>query len=120
MEHQDRRFQDWANLLIGLGIALYPWVSGYANDETAKRVSFISGLLIFLVAGAALIRFAEWEEWLNALLGLCVAATPFAFNLTGNNMATQTLFVGGILVAALSLWELWIVRHPEPREPMLH
>lgn len=120
MEHPKRAFQDWANFSIGLAVAVYPWILGYSNQVIATRVSLISGILIMLVAGAALIRFAEWEEWLNMLLGVGVACTPFIFKLTNIDMATQVLFIGGVLVAALSLWEIWMVHHPEPQETLPH
>jgi hypothetical protein len=120
MENQDSRFQDWTNLAVGFGLAIYPWVIGYADNVVATRVSVIAGALVFLVAGAALIRFAEWEEWLNMLLGLCVAASPFVFGLTGNEMATQALFLGGLIVIAMSGWELWAAHHPEPPPPLPH
>ncbi len=120
MGKTERRVQDWTSLIIGFGIAVYPWVVGYSQDVMATQIRLISGILIFLVAAAALIRFAEWEEWLNMLLGLAVAATPFIFKLTGNDMATQTLFIGGIIVAAMSAWELWMIHHPEGIKPLPH
>jgi hypothetical protein len=120
MENQDTRFQDWTNLAVGFGLAIYPWVIGYSDDEVATRISVISGLLIFLVAGAALIRFAEWEEWLNMLLGIVVAASPFLFGLTGNELATQALFLAGVIVIAMSGWELWAIHNPEPPPPLPH
>jgi hypothetical protein len=114
MEKQDTRFQDWTNLAVGFGLAIYPWVMGYSENVAATRVSVVAGVLVFLVAGAALVRFAEWEEWLNMLLGVGVAASPFIFALTGNEIATQALFLGGVIVVAMSGWELWAVHHPEP------
>jgi hypothetical protein len=118
MEKHELRFQDWTNLAVGFGLAIYPWVMGYSENALATRVSVIAGLLVFLVAGAALVRFAEWEEWLNLLLGVGVAASPFIFGLTNSEIATQALFIGGLIVAAMSAWELWSVHHPEPPTPL--
>jgi len=120
MEKQETRFQDWTNLAVGFGLAIYPWVIGYSDNLIATRVSVIAGVLVFLVAGAALIRFAEWEEWLNMLLGVGVAASPFIFGLTNSEIATQALFLAGLIVAAMSVWELWAVHHPEPPAPLPH
>ncbi|MDB5641699.1 MAG: hypothetical protein JWN07_1016 [Hyphomicrobiales bacterium] len=120
MEQPTTRFQDWTNLAVGFGLAIYPWVIGYSDNAVATRVSVIAGALIFLVAGAALVRFAEWEEWLNMLLGIGVAASPFFFGLTGSEMATQALFLAGVIVTAMAGWEIWAVHHPEPPEPLPH
>lgn len=114
MEKQERRFQDWVNLAVGFGLAVYPWIIDYSEHRLATQISVASGVLIFLVAGAALVRFAEWEEWLNAALGLAVMASPFVFRLTNVEMATQALVLGGAIVVAMSVWELWTIHHPEP------
>ncbi len=120
MEQQTTRFQDWTNLAVGLGLAVYPWVIGYSDNQLATRISVVAGILIFLVAGAALIRFAEWEEWLNMLLGIGVAASPFIFGLTNSEMATQALFLAGLIVVVMSGWELWAIHHPEPPTLLPH
>src|SRR4051794_28718196 len=39
MEKQDTRFQDWTNLAVGIGLAIYPWVIGYSENVVATRVS---------------------------------------------------------------------------------
>ena len=43
-----------------------------------------------------------WQQWINAVLGLIVIATPFL----GLAAATMTwvLVVAGVMIAALALW----------------
>src|SRR4051812_1252873 len=44
MEKQETRFQDWTNLAVGFGLAIYPWVIGYSDNLIATRVSVIAGV----------------------------------------------------------------------------
>lgn len=56
--------QDYANLVLGALLFVAPWALGYAGEEMAARMAWISGIIIFVLALAAIVRFAEWEEWL--------------------------------------------------------
>lgn len=108
------RVHDWTNLAVGALMTTSPWLIGF-NTQVATQVAAASGILVALVAVAAIVRFAEWEEWLNMLLGLAIATTPFVFGLTGDATATQTLFLGGIIVVVMAGWEVWTLHHaPEP------
>lgn len=43
-----------------------------------------------------------WKQWVNAVLGLVVLATPFLGLSSG--AATWTLAIAGIIVAVLAVW----------------
>jgi hypothetical protein len=43
-----------------------------------------------------------WKQWINAVLGLAVLATPF-LSLSSGAM-TWTLAIAGLVVAVLSIW----------------
>jgi hypothetical protein len=111
IDRDETRFQDWINLAIGAVLAISPWVFGFSAQTTPTQVAVGSGILVALVAVAALVRFAEWEEWLNMLLGIAIAVSPFVFGFTGEAMATQTMFIGGILVVLMAGWEVWSLHH---------
>jgi hypothetical protein len=98
---------DIANLVLGLLLALSPWIAGYSGQPAQNAV--ISGLVIAGLSIAALAAFAQWEEWLNLLLGLWVLVSPWALGFQGTTAATVHIVVG-ILVAALAAIEMWLTQ----------
>jgi len=49
--------------------------------------AWLSGFVIGVVAIAALTRFAEWEEWINLMLGLWVLVSPWALSFAAQTTA---------------------------------
>lgn len=52
-----------------------------------------------------------WKQWVNAILGVAIIAVPF-MGLTAATL-TWSLVVGGIAIAALSLWSAAEEQSPE-------
>src|SRR5208337_2139339 len=109
------RFQDYANLALGVLLFLSPWALNYSGEEMAARTAWIGGIAIAILSLAAIFQFMEWEEWLNLLVGLAVIASPYLFGFSEIPHALAAHFVLGLLVALSSGWELWAVHHPTPR-----
>ena len=108
-------FQDYANLVLGVLLFLSPWALGYADAEMAARTAWIGGIIIAILSLAAIVNFAEWEEWLTLLVGLAVIIAPYFFGFSNITNAVAAHYVVGILVVLASGWELWSVHHPTPR-----
>jgi hypothetical protein len=106
-EWSNAKLCDVANLLLGLFLALSPWIAGYSGQPAQNAV--ISGLVIAGLSIAALAAFAQWEEWLNLLLGLWVLVSPWALGFQGTTAATVHIGVG-ILVTALAAIEMWLTQ----------
>ena len=105
------RFQDYANLVLGALLFVAPWALGYAGEDMAARMAWFSGIIIFVLALAAIVNFAEWEEWLNLLVGLAVIVSPYVFGFTHVPNAVAAHYVLGALVVLSTGWELWTVHH---------
>jgi hypothetical protein len=105
------RFQDFANLILGGLLFVSPWVLDYTDKEMAARIAWISGVVIAVLALAAIVKFAEWEEWLNLLVGLAESASPYIFGSTNVMHAVTAHYVLGLLVVLSTGWELWEVHH---------
>jgi hypothetical protein len=52
-----------------------------------------------------------WKQWVNAIIGLAVIATPF-MGLTAASLS-WTLVVAGAVVAILSVWSAMEEQSPE-------
>ena len=45
-----RKWQDWANLVLGLWLVLSPWILGFSGTSSAAWNAVILGLLVGLLA----------------------------------------------------------------------
>jgi hypothetical protein len=102
---------DWINLVLAVLLIASPWVLAFpAGTVTYNAV--IAGLIIGIVAIAALSAFAQWEEWVNLVLGVWVIVSPFVLHFTTDTRALWTHVVIGLVVAVLAAIELWTVARP--------
>jgi hypothetical protein len=106
---------DVANLILGAFLFFTPWIFGYSGSAHITQNAMISGIIIVVLAIAALSAFAVWEEWLNLILGLWVLVSPWALGFHTNTKAMTVNVVVGILVAVLAAIELWIMSQTPPR-----
>lgn len=106
------RFQDYANFVLGVLLFISPWALGYSDHEMAARTAWSGGLIIGILSFAAIIKFAEWEEWINLLVGLAVMASPYVIGFGNVMHAVLAHYVIGVLVVLAAATELWAVHHP--------
>jgi|SRR5487761_1984059 hypothetical protein len=108
---------DVINLVLGIGLISAPWVFGFTGVEMANRNAWIAGAVIGVTSIAALVSLAEWEEWINLLLGLWVAISPWALsvNLVISETAVRAQVALGLVIAVLAAVELWMLHRTPPR-----
>jgi hypothetical protein len=105
------------NIITAVAAALLlfsPWLFGFSGEQVASWNAWIIGLLIVAKAFAAVVELQEWEEWINLVLGLWVAVSPWLLGFTGVHNALWTHVGVGIAVAILAAVELWMI-HQSPR-----
>jgi hypothetical protein len=104
---------DWVNLVLAVALLVSPWVLAFpAGAATYNAV--IAGLIIGLVAIGAIVAFAQWEEWVNLVLGAWVFIAPFVLGFADATTALWTHVIIGLVVAVLAAVELWSVMHQPP------
>ncbi|MGO4674294.1 SPW repeat protein [Bosea sp. 2YAB26] len=108
---EGKRPQDLCNLLLAACLFISPWIMRFTGDMMAARNAWIIGIVLALVAVAALSMFKEWEEWVNLVLGVWLMAAPWVLGFTGNFNAFWTHTILGVLTAAVSAWAVWDYRH---------
>lgn len=104
---------DACNALVGVCLALSPWVLGFTTEATASWNAWLVGAAIALVAIGALVSFAEWEEWANLALGIWAVISPWILGFTGIAAAFYPHVIAGVIVAVLAAIELWFL-HRRP------
>ena len=106
---------DVVNLILAAFLFLTAWIFGFASDPAAAPNAWVSGILIGIVAIAALTKFAEWEEWINLVLGLWVLVSPWVLSFAPQTTARWAYVIVGLVVAVLAGLKLWFMHQPPPR-----
>lgn len=103
---QLKHWQDPVNAVLGLFLALSPWLVGYQDQVLASWSAGIAGLLLCAVALGAVFVPRAWEEWSECALGVWMIASPWVLAFSAQRLATQTALWTGIVVVVLALWTL--------------
>jgi SPW repeat len=114
--------QDWtnaklcdvANLILGGFLFFSPWILGLETGRASENAN-VTGIIIVVLAVAALSAFAVWEEWLNLIVGLWALVSPWVLGFQGNTTATTVHVIVGIAVAVLAAIEIWMMSQHPPR-----
>jgi len=104
--------QDWTNLICGVLLFISPWALGFVGDMTVARTAWIGGVVIAVMGVAALVQFAEWEDWIALIVGVLMIIAPWVLGFAAMTYAAWTFVVLGLIVAIASFWEIWMIRHP--------
>lgn len=104
---ENRSAFDVVNIAAGLGLAITPWILGYAALTTAAWNAWLVGAAIAVVACIALFAFSEWQQWVNTALGVWTVAAPWLLSFSTNSSATISHVVVGLIVAAAAGYSLW-------------
>ncbi len=121
-----KRWQDWANGVLGVGLIAAPWVLGFAQAHgVAAWSAWILGAAILVVALAARVVSEAWREGLMLLLGICSIASPWILGYRADSRPMLSAVIIGALVAAISVWAAftdpavrsWMQNHLHSRSP---
>lgn len=103
---QMKHWQDPANAVLGLWLAVSPWVLGFDGNSFALSNAVIVGIALIAAAlGATFVPMA-WEEWTEAALGTWMIASPWILGFSALYVATVSAVASGAAVLALALWVL--------------
>lgn len=103
---QLKHWQDVANFVLGVWLALSPWALGYQGDATAMSTAVITGVVLMAVALGAIFEPRAWEEWTQALIGLFLIASPWLLGFDDRQAVMRNAVITGIAVVALAAWTL--------------
>ena len=104
--------QDWINLVCGALLFISPWVLGFSGDQAAAWTGWIGGVVIAVMGIAALMQFAEWEDWVALIVGVLMIISPWVLGFAAISYAVWAFVVLGLIVAVASVSEIWSVHHP--------
>lgn len=100
---------DVYNLALGAFLFLAPWLFSYAH-ESARADDWLSSAIVVVSSIAALVAFAEWEEWIGVVIGLWVLTSPWLLGFQ-HTWAMVVNVAVGLLIAYMSALELWLIHY---------
>jgi hypothetical protein len=107
---------DWVNLGLAFLLFISPWVFGFIRDDAAARDAWVVAIIVGVFAIAAIVKFQEWEEWINAIAGVWLVLSPWLLGFAAAiPRAAWTDVVLGIAIAAIAAWKLWTAHESRGR-----
>jgi hypothetical protein len=97
-------WQDAVNLVLGAWLALSPLILGYTAQNEAALNAYVAGAAIVILAASAIWYFQQWEEWINALLGLWLIVSPWILGYSTLEVPLWNQIAVGVLTAGLAIW----------------
>lgn len=104
---ETRRWEDWANMIFGLLLALSPWLLRFTGLEAATLNAVIIGGLICALSALALTLLDRWEAYISGLLGIWAMLSPWLIGFTAYDMAMLAHIGLGAVVVAVAAIEVW-------------
>jgi hypothetical protein len=109
------RVQDWLNLALAVLLFISPWALGFRDEPVAAWNAWVCSVIVAVFSIAALVNFAEWEEWVNLAIGAWLVISPWVLQFAHVRSALWTEVILGALILVLAAWEIWSTRHPMPK-----
>lgn len=102
-----RHWQDWADLLLGLGVLLSPWLLGFIDTPVPMWNAILVGAAIMALSAFAIARLEPWEEWLNIVLGLWLIVSSWLLDYGTAHQAVAAHVGLGLVITFMAASELW-------------
>jgi hypothetical protein len=117
-EPEERRCQDVLMLVMSVWVVITPWFNGDLSVPLSQLNAQATGGLLFILTLWALARqHNPLPEYLNALLGAWLIATPFWAQ--GVPIERVQLWVIGSLVLIFGLWSARLARRTDHSPPRI-
>jgi hypothetical protein len=81
-----------------------------AGPAAAAWNAWVVGVVIAALAIWAIVMFAEWQDWLNGILGVWLVIAPWVLGFSSLAAASWNHVIVGLLVVACAAWERWDMR----------
>jgi SPW repeat len=97
------RWQEWASFLLGLWLAVSPWVCGYAEEQpVATGNAAFMGVALALASHFDATFDGRAAEWFNLGAGLWLVGAPFMLGFAWMALPAVNCISVGAMVVALS------------------
>jgi hypothetical protein len=97
------RWQDWANVVLGVILFITPFVFGATGSTTAAWTAYIGGVLLVIVGLFDLANpDSQAGEWTEGVLGVLVFISPWVLGFAGLTVMAWSAWIVGVLAVVLT------------------
>jgi hypothetical protein len=100
-----KRWQDWANVVLGVLLFISPFVLGAMGVQTAAWTAWIGGVLLVIVG---LYDLASPDQrtgqWIEGIIGVLLFISPWVLGFAGLTSMAWTAWIIGVLSVVLAAW----------------
>ncbi len=100
------RWQDWAELVLGIWLAASPWVLQFADMELVAWNAWLTGAAVIILSLIELYLPKFWEELVSVLLGLWLVVSPFVLKFRADETVSWNAILVGLLIVAFAVWAM--------------
>ncbi len=98
------RWQDRIEMLAGVWLCVAPWILNLSG--AAAWAAMVVGVFVILLSVEDTFLPNQIEEWSNAVLGVGLMISPWAWGYADETRATVNAVVSGVLVSGVAFWAL--------------
>jgi SPW repeat-containing protein len=92
--------------ILAMHLTLGSAIRSGADSDTNR---LITGILLVFVERMTLYFYRTWEEWISVIIGAWLVISPWVLSISVLT-ARENFVVVGLLVMALTIYELWQAR----------
>jgi len=100
---------DIYNLILAAFVFVSPWLLSYVRDAAIEN-AWITGAVGVALTLAALLLFAEWEEWALGAVALWLIVSPWVLGFAHTRAMHVDIGIG-IAIAYIAALELWLLHY---------
>ncbi len=97
------RWQEWAGFVLGLWLAVSPWLLDHVSSGPATANAVFVGLALALASHFEASFDDVAGEWLNLAAGLWLLAAPFALGFSAPGVASANCLAVGLCITGLAV-----------------
>jgi uncharacterized membrane protein len=99
----------WLTGILGLGLAVAPFVLGYSNNSPAMWTGVILGVVVVVLSVLEAMdeSKSKWEYWAAGIAGLAAIVAPFVFGFSSITWALWITVGIGLLILLVAGYEVF-------------
>lgn len=109
-----KTWEDWCGMVLGIAIALSPWLTRQANyglggvdHGPIVLNALLVGIVLFGLAQLEYVALQRWEEAAGLALGVWLVFSPYLLGYSADGALRYWHWGLGALTMALAALELW-------------
>ena len=100
-------WQDAIELAVVIWVFISPAFLGFFGNNAATLIALGVAVLATLTTQLGIAQQKPWAEWLNLVLALLLAFSPWLFAYSTMQLATWNAALSGLVLALFAVWAMF-------------